>query len=1100
MRIMHVFTRARPLTKFLVLFCAFVLLFMSLLSNVSLLPVSAKKNEKITQLIMVGNGNVEQMKSAVETQYLHQGDVSQHAWVYKTFDDLDTVIDYVSSVREEAEKQAIVLWIGEEYLDSKIETFHCADGKPTEGNAFDADGDGKPTDKIEDTDPVTVPDGTVIEAGAAKYNATSLGRAINGYDYDVEYWVPEFDAAGNEVGQHLETKTEHAKGYGEVWKETGVKFYVASLGPVSKAAGNGNNGKLDVVGDVPDNIPTKSFNKAFSSALGGQKFLDVYDLILDHVPYYRDGTKGGLNSEYDDHTLQFIFHMLWNTVLLDNPNDEPPEPIDVSFYSIASSLTAYMNDVLGTNADEDHSEHKLIEATTGVGDAGAFLGYGDEKDFGFKSYITGVLSKTSSVIDYSALVELEDDGSNNLYWYSRYGRLLADMGLDSTGTAVSGVGTRVIPGAFCMLFYVLSAGLNLGFSEMMNLLRLFNPFQFFRRAHTIASSLRVEMSAGGFTQVKHIGGRLLNYIGDLYDIFRNLGAFTILPLLLAVIIIRILFNRNYTDPVYRTKNGYEKEDFSAMALFYKFFMRAMFIMCGIPLLGVTYTAALDNICNIVSTTDCASTEIVASSFVDFSEWAKQYRLGPIVGGTFISEDAGTSGQADEKTYKNLRSTAFAINKATGAAKNIDISGFGADSLTDVNKWNENVLQVNDGTSWDGSWETAVHKYQSDTASMKEALSLLITWMRGSFYHSSDWESDTMAVFTDEHKDLVGRRAGLDEQDPPSNENLAYEMFEQTTTTDKWAGRKSDDNLSIFKGEPMADSGKFDWGEFNIFANGTLEAANSGGKIIYSDGHAVKDSCGTPNGLCPGSKIGLSTMSLYNYLTTDFQPNQMVIYSQRQATSTHTSTSHYSVNLIGTGAHHFMYYLSMVVVMMVVGIIGIYYACGMVWDNVKRSFDLLTAIPGAMLGVLRSVVNVIVIVVMMVFELFVTVVLYEVLSDFLAILLTITEDPLDEAGITVTALPGLLAKIGLDRHVDLGVNSIWIHMLIFSILALLVGFILFKSAKAFRRVVNILFELSLRWLIPYKSIWDRYDGVCFDQKPVSETKLGFCLAFREVLSL
>lgn len=1071
---MRVCTRARPF----VFICLLVMLFSLCLCNLDIHTVQAKKNDKITELIMVGNRNVEEMRKAVETQYLHNGDVSQHKWVYKTFADIGTVESLISDVEEEAKKQAVVIWMGEEYLDDK-QVFMCADGKPTEGNAVDADGDGKPTDKIDDNEPVEAPNGTVVEAGVAKYNATSLGRALNGYNYDVEYWVPEFDEYHNQIGQHLETKTEHAQGYRELWMAKGAKVYVASLGPVSKAAGDGGNGKLDVVGDVPENVKTNCFNKSFSSEVGDMIYLDIYDMILDHNPYYRDGTKGGENSSYDDHTLQFIFHLLWNTVLLDNPMDEPPEPIDVSFYSISASLTTYMNTILSSNADEDHADHKLIEATSGMADAGAFIGYGDKKDFEFKSYITGVLSKTSSVMDYGSLIELEDDSENNLYYYSRYGRLLNDMGFDTTSADTSGIGARAIPGAFVTMFYVLSAGMNFGFSEMMNLLRLFNPFQFFANTDAIAPSLQSEMSSGGFTQVLNIGNNLVTYIGKLYKLFQKMGILVVLPLVFSLIIIRVLLSRNYTDASFRAKEEHRSEDFSIVGLFYKYFMRVLFITAGVPLLGCMYTAALDTMCEVVSTADCASTEIVASTFVNFGEWAKQYRLSPVPAGTFISEEAGgnsKAGQADDATYQNLRSTAFAINKATGVTEHVDMSEFGAGSLKDVKKWNQNALQVTDGSSWNASWETATHKYQRDTESMKEALSLLITWTRGSFYHASDWESDTMSAFTNEHKDLVGRRPGLDEENPPSNENLLYELFENTTTVDSWTSRSSEENLKIFSGEPITDAGKFDWGAFNIFSNGTMTANKTGGNLKFTDSSWLMDSCGTSSGLCPGSDVGLSTMSLYNYLSSDFQTNQVVMYSQKEAASTYTSKSHYTVNLVGRGSYNLMYYLSMLMVMLVVSILGIYYACGMVWDNVKRSLSLLTAIPGAMLGVLRSVVNVIVIVITMIFEVFATVVLYEVLSDFLCLLLTITEDPLTEAGVTVTALPGLLAKIGTQSGLNLGKSGILLHLVLFSALCLGLVVILVKYAKVVRFVVNIVAEMALRWLIPYESVWAGYDVV------------------------
>lgn len=1075
------------------------------------IEVQAKKNNNIEQLIMVGTRNVNEMYPVIQNQENHDGDVYQHQWV----NNLDGVVHCISDDPEKAAKQAVVLWVGEEYLDDK-KVFTCADGKSTSGNTVDLDGDGKPSDVIKDTAPVRIDvdgDGrpsAVVEVYPAVYNATSLARALCGYDYDVEYWSPMVDGAGNPVWdvepstdpdtgiitdgvqrQELKTKTEHAKGYAEIWIEKGVKVYVASLGPVSKEKGNGSNGVLDVMGDVPANQKTLKFNETFKANIAGITYLDVYDLILEHVPYYSDGGVGGENSHYDAETLRWIFHMLWNTILEDNPNKEPPEAIDVSLYSVSCSLTSYMNTILGVAGNDTHEDHKLKEAGTEAGDAGAFLGFGDS-DYDFHSFITGQFSKTSSVVDYGSLLSTEPGDTDNMYCYARYGKLLSDMGLDQTSTELVGIGPRAIPGVMAMLFYVLSSGLNLGFSQMLSILKLLNPFQFFANTDLITASLRSEMSDGSAFSVSGVGASLVSYIGSLYNSLQDMGVLVILPLMLCIIIVSLLFNY---------KRGV---DTGAGKKVYTFFIRAIFICAGIPLLGCVYTACLNNVCEIVSTSDCASTQMVASTFVNFGEWAKQFRLSPKAGNTniesFVLEDS--TGVASESSYKNLRHTAYQINKSTKVVNKIDMSGLGLDSLKDVNSWNKNVMNLNEGTSWDGSWETVTKKFESDTSAMKQATGLIIPWLKGTFYHSSDFESDTMSVFSDKHgeeltsngESLVGRRPGLDESDPPDNSETLYELFENTSTPGAWNGRTADENTDIFK-----DTGDYKWHKFNIFANGSLKAVKHGDKIEYKDPDAQQ--CNeTGTGSCLSAVMGLSTVSMYNYLSTDFQNDQIVIYSQAKAASSHTSKSHFAVNMIGSGIWNTMYYLNMVVVMLVISVIGIYYMCGMVWNNVKQTFTLLAAIPGAMLGILRSIVNIIVIVVTMMAEILGTVILYEVLSDLIGVFATLLDGGFyQEYDINTTSLiGGRLAFVAQKINGIAGMSntSMLLHFGIFAVLGIGMSVVLIKYAKRFQTCYASVCELLLYKLVPYDDLWYAY----YERKTgkTSDKQFGFPALVQEVL--
>src|SRR5699024_7236978 len=69
------------------------------------------------------------------------------------------------------------------------------------------------------------------------------------------------------------------------------------------------------------------------------------------------------------------------------PGDEvaQPEEIDLSLYDTQTALTAYVSNVLGVNGNDKHDDNR-VESPMTVGNAGAYVGYGDE-DKGFSAYV-----------------------------------------------------------------------------------------------------------------------------------------------------------------------------------------------------------------------------------------------------------------------------------------------------------------------------------------------------------------------------------------------------------------------------------------------------------------------------------------------------------------------------------------------------------------------------------------------------------------------------------------------------------------------------------------------------------------------------------------
>lgn len=871
------------------------------------------------------------------------------------------------------------------------------------------------------------------------------------------------------------TRTFHVEGVFEKWRKqySDLKIYIFEDGPRAKDYLNAedlsqNHSEMsESLNDAP-----KKFNEAFKN--GASDCLDMFEMLYKSNPYFANGNdaKSGAspNYYYSDETYRSIFHIMWNTVLTLNPNDDPPESINQSLYAVSSSLTSYMNDVLSSSAKEDETvsnTHRLAAASTNyVGNIGAVLGYGD-KDYGFNSFITGRQSKTSSVIDYSALLGVENGshGSNQMYLYARYGYLLADLGLDSTSTRTAYGSPHMIPGVLMFLVYSLSQGISMVFSKIVELLMKLNPFQLFANASTISAGLKSSM-ANSVTAT--VPTKILDFVADCYDKLSDLG-FVVFPLFLVLFIVSALW----------WKRGWNSRKDNNSGLWAKaklLALRLTFLCVGIPLLGSLYTSSLEYVNGYASDTVSSGTQMIATTFVDFKGWAQQYRLSPTVtvNGSNVNlklesssngKGGSKAGQAADASYSDLRRTVANINMATGAVPTtMNWNGY-------VGKSEQEVLK-----------NALIGTNKAITSDVyKSGASLIQSYMIGDFYTAGTWESDVLTIMSKNHKDKLGRQQGVDEDNAPDNTNTIFEMFGEINTKDSWTGRSYKDNSDIFK---QSDDYASKWKNFNILANGGLIACNESGvcKNTLKNTDYVKYTEGRYSGLshsgtCVDAKLGLSTVSLYNYLSTTFDSGQMIIYSNEKAPSDYTKQQHYAVNLIGSGVSRICYYMSCFSALFVLSIIGVYYAVVMLIANLKRSVSLFMSIPGAMLGSIRSIVNLVVLVCTMVIELLLTMVLYLVVSDLLTAFIEVIENPvttLVSNALSTTIIGGRVCFVNsVDMTGFLATRSgIMLNLAVTAGLLFVIGFVCKKFAKKFVYAYNLVMELILFHLLS-KEVVDVY---------------------------
>lgn len=1060
--------------------CVVLCVILILLLVLGLLPVSvqAAKNNKIESLWIVDNmsgGHVDHMKNHVANQFRHDGDVNQHTWLSR----LPQVGDQITAVEnsglsdeeigQKLSKSAVCLWVGEQYLRGFSSEF---------GNYFNHDCEGA------DSDASFRNNNDFIG-----YNATGLARYLLGYDYQYEITVldwladgspdwkvaPVYDDEGNLVSagiqkSHMEHRTAHIDGLAtdiQNWSGRGVKLYAFALGPVTKRLDDtGNAVQDDLKVNQVSNEDIQKWNNEFSKLLKNFTFIDIYGDIGDHNPYYEGGGDSG--RWYDDQMYQWIFHLMWNTILTLNPNDAPPEPISMSFYDISASLTSYMNRVLSPAADESRSDHTLPEAgETNVGNAGAFLGYGDS-DFEFQAYLTGNLSKTSSVLDYAALLGVEGSGSsstNQMYLYARYGRLLNDLGLDKTGTALSFGSPNLVQGGLLSILYLLTGSVNLIFTVVLGLLNGLNPFGFFKYASNIAADAKSGMGADHTLLNSVAGTKVLQTLAVWYDGFYEIGYVVLLFMLVIVVAGILLVPRGFMNGLSSQSNWDRIKSW---------LLRAVFLFIGIPILGVSYTSILSHMEETYTNANAAQTKIVGCTFADFKDWAKLRRLAPLSNMTLESVPAssqtggGAAGIASDDSYEDLRKTTAAMNTQVGVISGLNLGdtfGYTLDEyMTEADR--------SDGSVFGNVTE--------NVDSFREGLGLLRMYTFGDFYTAANWEGDTLGYISkryrnaDDDLDKIGRLQGQDEQDPVDNTGKLYELFDVTNSYEDWSGRDVDGNREIFMpGIPSPALGK-GWQDngINLYSNGRLAVNGASNRVTSGSGHtAVYTSASganlTGDGRDSHTKVGLSTISLYNYLSTEFDDTQMVIYSNEKAPSAHTKLSHYSVNLIGTGMVSVTYYVSCFALLFAVAIVGIYYGLGVLISNVKNGFKLLFQIPAAMLGGVKAIVQIILIVCMMIAEVIGTMLLYSATSDVLFIFLTAFESSLADkvSSITGTALGGLQASVGVGSVSDIGLFGFYAGIFVLAVLALVFGGFAFAKRRAALEFAEAVRELVYaRWIL------------------------------------
>lgn len=698
---------------------------------------------------------------------------------------------------------------------------------------------------------------------------------------------------------------------------------------------------------------------------------------------------------------------------------------DASFYKTASVAGSFYDsslDISGENfnfqktPDQGAEINAMLKEPSQMANVGAFVGYVD-KDYPIWDFTNNIAQTTMGTQSRSYTVP-----SNNqaVAAYLQYGHALQALGLDTVSSNqfdFMAIG-RMFLGYLSMSVYVGALVPQVAFSITINIMQTLNPFNWM-----------VSEAIGGGETAPALAG-VKGFVTDLYNLFAGMGLYVATLILAVGIGMSILF--------WRKSNNVGSH-------FKKFIIRLVFIAAGLPFLGMTYTAALNNAADSFSASAPMANKAVAATFVDFAAWAEKNNLA-LPEDTTIKVNGNGSGSGSGTvdmggTIPGPQGMALRINRSSGSL--VDGDDVDASNLT------------NNLTS----------SHYSGTGQLGKALEvfdLLNRFANSTRYTAGAYETYVKTI---------------------SGGNMA-EGLKVTSNKDKYTAVP---NILLPKPE---DAPKLDNKDTSFMSDGTpstFGVTMSGGNIIYTGhGKMSKYSPGSVyrklengassldkkrlgpranafGGATSSGTGGLSTISMYNYLTTKFADDTVTNYSSTKLASDYVLDTHHSVSLVGGGVMGIVYWLNMVSILSFIAVVGTVYAFGLIGGSVKRGIKMVTSIPFAAVGSVRAISKIVGITVSMIVQIYGTLIVYNLVVElFIAsqqIFLTPLLTGFNNGNVSAAIIPGMTADY---NGVTAAVTGLTVPIVAF-IMSIVNIVITIKAVKLRKTLVKSMDEAMAGWV-------------------------------------
>lgn len=671
-------------------------------------------------------------------------------------------------------------------------------------------------------------------------------------------------------------------------------------------------------------------------------------------------------------------------------------PEDYSLYRLSSANTGLLFDAIGMSPDtasgddEDSGSGFDIEKASGLSsewaewmqspaNAGAFLGICDSKVtpgpttcsrfYGDSSTKFEVNHNYSTFKNYPSTDDAGHKAAQGVYWYSQFGAALTNAGFMETITEGPNP-MRTVTGNLMLAGFLFAGSIDAFFSLVLDALIVLNPFRLFFEA--------VEANVGHNYSIadESAGGPLTGlskFVNTLYTGLVNMSWMATIPIFIGLFFMGALMLRRYD------KGG----------SFKKLAVRITFIAVGFALLGSTYTAALASFKGADGNSkDINANRVVLTTYVDYDAWVMNKRLAiaPAVELEWNS-DKQTLGDV---TVTNLRDNVRDINAYIDPAYrylgNSDASDIGM-------SYAGNVFRAADVESTNGSGGgiTAGPMTGSDVTGggikqFDATWSLLNRYIRGDTVTSVAFEDRVKASY---------KKLAL--ENGSQGDAALQKLF--TTYTDPVVMKKmKPEDISAYavafvqKGKGLDVDGKSALPSGDTTSSTVLKFTSS----INSGCTAEEVGTFSPEGggrFLPAEDCNLSPLAMYNFLNTTFEDNSLTVQSGRNADSSFVKANHASVSQVGEGVMGLIYWFSSLSILVSFALIGIFYALAMLFSNIKRSIQLIAAVPFATLGFMGGIAKVIIYTIAMIAEIVMTLFVYRLMQEFLLAIPAVLEAPL-----------------------------------------------------------------------------------------------------------
>lgn len=697
---------------------------------------------------------------------------------------------------------------------------------------------------------------------------------------------------------------------------------------------------------------------------------------------------------------------------------------DASFYNTAAVAGSFYDsaaDLAGENyrfqktPDKGAAITAMLSDPSQMANVGAFMGYVD-KDYPIWDFTNNIAQTTMGTQSRSYTTPSDNQA---VAAYLQYGHALQALGLDTVSSNqfdFMAIG-RMFLGYLSMSVYVGALVPQVAFSITINVMKALNPFNWM-----------VSEAIGGGETAPALAG-VKGFVTDLYNVFAGMGLYVATLILAVGIGMSILF--------WRKSNNMGSH-------FKKFVIRLLFIAAGLPFLGMTYTAALNNAADSFSASAPMANKAVAATFVDFAAWAEKNNLALPSGTTIKVNGNGSgsgSGTVDMGGTTAPQTFALKINQASGSL--VDGDDTDASNLTD------NIM-------------SSRYSGNGQLGKILEVFDLLNRFANSTRYTAGAYETYVKTI-------SGGRMA---------------EGLKVTSNKDKYTA--VDNILS-----PDADASKLDNKDTSFMSDGTpstFSVSMSGGSIVYT-GHGkiskyapgtvyrkfekVMDSVNEhvmgPRAKSFGTTAtgsgtgGLSTISMYNYLTTKFADDTVTNYSSTKLASDYVLDTHHSVSLVGGGVMGIVYWLNMVSILSFIAVVGTVYAFGLIGGSVKRGIKMVTSIPFAAVGSVRAISKIVGITVSMIVQIYGTLIVYNLVVElFIAsqqIFLTPLLTGFNNGNVSAAIIPGMTADY---NGVTAAITGLTVPIVAF-IMSIVNIVITIKAVKLRKTLVKSMDEAMAGWV-------------------------------------